>query len=236
MKNISILKIVLEEYEPEKKGVLKDIGQYITIPYSSYKTPSIRTDTGNRGVSGGLSKFIDTPIVPVEALTGHLVKYIQAAIKNISSQTTPDQPHYIDPELVSSLNSIIQELKDFQVKLRTDFERQFKFPAQPEKRIFIPSSVFYTKTDTGIETVFRPMVPIVSIIDYLVGSIKAVIRNSKTYTKLRDKDIDYVSPSQLSYFRKIVKELEYLSEELRYNFPEQFKLSTHQSAKQFLQK
>lgn len=236
MNSISLLELILEEYEPEQKGSFKDIGQYISIPYASYMLPSKKVNSKEGGVSGGLSEFIDIPIVPVETLTGHLIKYMQSAIKNISSQTTPGQAHYIEPNLLFNLKSITQELKDFQVKLKTEFSRQFKFPIQSEKRIFLPSSVYYNKTDIGLETIYRPMVPIVSIIDYLVGSIKTVLKNSKTYTRLREKDIDYVSPSQLSTFRKIIKELLNLSEELRYNFPEQFKLSTHQSAKQFLKK
>jgi len=236
MKSISLLDIIFEYYEPESRGIYRDMGQYISIPYSSYKQPATKVDRTDGGISGGLSEFIDIPVVPVEALTGYLIKYMQSAIKNVSSQTAPNQPHYIEPGLLNSLKSIVQELRDFQQKLRLEFSRQFEFPVQAEKRVFLPSSVYYNKTDIGLETIYRPMVPIVSIIDYLIGSIKTVLKNSKTYTRLREKDIDYVSPSQLSTFRKIIKELLNLSEELRYNFPEQFKLSTHQSAKQFLKK
>jgi len=222
MKNLSLINLILDEVSPSKPGLYKSRGEYIDIPSRSHMV-SGPYDPETRRIS---SEIYKTPFVPVVALTEYLIKYIQSAVKNISSQTTPDDPHYISPSYLIDLKLIIKELNGFIESIKDRYYKQFEFPTTKyTKRLFVPSSVY--KDESG-KTIYRPITPVYTILNELISELEYIIKFSKKY-KTKPTDIDFISVDELTDMRKVIRELKIFQSELKRKFSDQLDLPTFQS-------
>lgn len=222
IKNLSLINLIVNEVNPSKPGLHKSRGEYIDIPSRSHMV-SGPYDPETRRIS---SEIYKVPFVPVVALAEYLIKYIQSAVKNVSSQTSPQDPHYISPSYLIDLKLIVRELNGFVDSIKDRYYKQFEFPVSKyTKRLFVPSSVY--KDDSG-KTIYRPMTPVYAILNELISELEYIIKFNTKY-KTKPTDIDFISVDEITDIRKVVRELKIFQSEIKRKFSDQLDLPTFQS-------
>lgn len=221
-KKILLTNLILEDFNPSNPGLFKSRGEYIDVPSKTH-IKSSPYDPETRKIS---SEIIRTPFVPVVTLIDHLVNYIKAALKNVSSQTSPEDLHYIPPSYQNELKLIINELEGFKEYIKDRYDRQFEFSVSNyQRRVFIPSSVYKDKSGN---TLYRPMVPIHRVLQDLISEIQSILLYAKKY-RTKPSDVDFISPDEIDDLKKVVREFKVFEKEINRKFSEQLELPTFQS-------